>query len=111
MRGTLERPIAYDIPGYHPLKCEECDSMSFAVQLPNDLDEYYESLQTEEERKTMFPKLFSGISEANYYHYVPLTCAKCGTEVEGGGMFRSLADLQRGNWMPPNERNPSGVGR
>jgi len=106
MRGTLETPAPFWDTTFHPMKCEYCDAKAFAIQIPKNLDEYYESLEksSKDDQVTMFPKLFSSLTEGHYYHYVPLSCAKCGQEVEGMSMFRSLMDLQKGNWKPPKER-------
>jgi hypothetical protein len=99
MTGTLEAPVSWD-QDFRPMKCKYCDSKAFAIQLPKrDLDAYYESL---EEPVTLFPKLFSSLfSQGHYYLYVPLTCAKCGTEADET-MFMLQSD-----WKPRRERTTS----
>ncbi len=37
-KGTLEKPYPFGSP---PVKCLNCDSKSFAIHLPKNLDEEY----------------------------------------------------------------------
>ena len=108
MTGTLEKPQRtsdMDNRFHRLLKCDYCDSMAFSLELPKNLDEYYESFEDEEQRRTLFPKLFSGPSDdGRYYHVVPFYCAKCGNTMDRVSLFRLLED-NSGNWKPRRERN------
>jgi hypothetical protein len=92
--STLENP--YPI-GYPPIKCLNCDSKSFAIHLPKDLDVEYKEA-TQDERETMFPKLFKDpLDIGEYYYCVHVTCAKCGDSLADKHLFfKSLDD-----WKPP----------
>jgi len=69
--GTLEKPYPLGDRSAPPIKCLNCDSKSFAIHLPKDLDEYYKESFDEEERDTMFPKLFQDLLDTGeYYHRV-----------------------------------------
>jgi len=113
MTGTLETPQRssdYDDRFHKILKCDFCDSRAFALELPKDLNEYYESFEDLEQRKVLFPKLFNGPSdEGRYYHFVPVHCAKCGVTMDRISLFRLLEDLGSGDWKPRGEHKPSGV--
>jgi hypothetical protein len=94
--GTLEKPYPL---GHPPIKCLKCDSKFFAIRLPKDLDEEYKELSDQEERETMFPKLFKDPLDTGEYHYrVLVTCSKCGEKLEDEHLFfKSLGD-----WKPPS---------
>ena len=94
--GTLEKPYPLGSPS---IKCLKCDSKSFAIHLPKDLDKEYKELSDQEERETTFPKLFKGLLETGEYYYrVLITCAKCGdSPADEHLIFKALGD-----WKPPN---------
>lgn len=100
--GTLEKPYALGDRTAPRIKCLKCDSKSFAIHLPKDLDEYYKESFNEEERETMFPKLFKDLLDTGEYYYrVLVTCAKCGDSLgDQQPFFKPL-----GTWKPP-EANP-----
>jgi hypothetical protein len=95
--GTLEKPYPVGSP---PIKCLKCDSKSFAIHLPKDLDEEYRE-SNQEERETTFPKLFKDLLDTGEYYYcVLLTCAKCGDSLtDKHFFFKSLGD-----WKPPQPK-------
>ena len=91
--GTLERPYPIGGPA---MKCLKCESKSFAIHLPKDLDQDYKE-SDQEERETMFPKLFKDpLDIGEYYYRVLVTCAKCGDSLADRHVFfKSLGD-----WKP-----------
>jgi hypothetical protein len=95
--GTLEKPYPIGNP---PIKCLNCDSKSFAIHLPKDLDEEYKE-SDQEERETTFPKLFKDPLDTGEYYYCALvTCAKCGDSLADKHLFfKSLGD-----WKPPQAK-------
>jgi hypothetical protein len=95
--GTLEKPYALGSP---PITCLKCDSKSFAIHLPKDLDEEYGECN-QEERGTTFPKLFKDLLDTGEYYYcVLVTCAKCGESLADKHLF--LKPL--GDWKPPQAK-------
>ena len=96
--GTLEKPYPLGDRTAPAVKCRNCDSKSFAIHLPKDLDEYYKESFDQEERETIFPKLFKDVLDTGEYYYrVLVTCAKCGDSLADQHLF--LKSL--GSWMPP----------
>ena len=96
--GTLEKPYPLGDRTAPPIKCLNCDSKSFAIHLPKDLDEDYKESFDQEEREARFPKLFKDpLDTGEYYHCVLVTCAKCGDSLADEHLFfKSL-----GSWKPP----------
>jgi hypothetical protein len=107
--GTLENPISWEgYPDFQAMKCSNapsCDSKSFAVYVPKDLNKEYESCDDEERNGIMFRRLFSSLSNSGQYYYCArVTCAKCGQYLDGPVLFMPLDD-----WKPP--KDPSTEGR
>ena len=96
--GTLEKPYSLGDRSAPPIKCLNCNSKSFAIHLPKDLDEYYKESFDQEEQETMFPKMFKDLLDTGeYYFRVLVTCAKCGHSLTDEHLFfKSL-----GSWKPP----------
>jgi len=99
--GSLEKPYPLGERSAPPIKCLNCDSKSFAIHFPKDLDNYYNESSDQEEREMMFPKLFKDpLDTGEYYHCVLVTCAKCGDSLAGEHLFyKSL-----GSWKPPQAK-------
>jgi hypothetical protein len=98
--GTLEKPYPLGDRSAPPIKCLNCDSKSFAIHLPKNFNEEYKESIDQEERETMFPKLFKDpLDTGEYYYRLLVTCAKCGDSPADEQLsFKALGD-----WIPPQE--------